>query len=57
MEIFTRYWKKPIPDRSKDWEAYPKDHDEGSPVGFGYTEADAIEDLKIQIEESNDPRA
>jgi hypothetical protein len=52
MKIFTRYWKKPIPDRSKDWEAYDDEtHDIGSPVGYGATEADAIEDLKIQIEE------
>lgn len=45
MDIRTEYLPKPIPWRISDWEAYDQDGNEDSPVGFGATEADAIENL------------
>lgn len=50
-QIVTHYWAKPIPDRQFDWEAVTINHDLGSPVGYGRTEAEAINDLIIQTRE------
>lgn len=49
--IRTDYWPKPIRHRHFDWVATFHDYDgPGSPVGFGRTEAEAIADLKAQVE-------
>ena|SRR5258708_684000 len=47
MNIITTYWAKPIPLRQYDWSAVTDNHDLGSPVGFGRTEQEAIDDLRI----------
>lgn len=52
--IITSYWAKPIPWRHYDWEATTDNYEAGHPIGFGATEADAIADLKEQLEE-NEP--
>lgn len=53
MKIVTDYWAKPIPLRQFDWSAVDDDtyDGEGCPVGYGTTEAEAIQDLKDQIED------
>lgn len=48
--IITRYDPPPIPLRQFDWTAVDDNYDEGSPVGFGRTEQEAIEDLRREIE-------
>jgi hypothetical protein len=48
--IVTRYDPKPIPVRQFDWTATTAGYDLGSPVGYGRTEAEAINDLIMQIE-------
>lgn len=46
-QIKTHYDPPPIPVRDHDWSAYDYDtYDEDMPVGYGATEAEAIEDLK-----------
>lgn len=46
MKINTRHWPPPIPDRRHDWTATYDNYDgEGSPIGIGATEAEAIADL------------
>jgi hypothetical protein len=50
-QIVTRYGAKPIPLRQFDWEAMTTNYDLGSPVGYGRTEAEAINDLIIQVRE------
>ena len=56
MKISTDFWMKPIPLREFDWCAVDDDtyDGEGCPIGFGRTEEDAIADLMLQIEESDD---
>ena len=49
--IRTEYWPKPIPTSNFDWSAVTDDYDIGHPIGYGRTEAEAINDLKLQIEE------
>ncbi len=50
--IVTSYWAKPIPMRQFDWSAwFEGTEDEGMPLGYGRTEAEAIADLKEQVEE------
>jgi hypothetical protein len=53
MKIRTRYDPPPIPIRNMDWSAMDDDtyNGPGSPIGFGPTEQDAIDDLLCQIEE------
>jgi hypothetical protein len=42
----------PIPDRRFDWCATTDNYDgEGSPIGYGRTEQDAVEDLVAEIED------
>ena len=63
MKIKTNYDPKPIPDRSTDWsacdvEVYDCDCDELgyfslAPIGYGATEAQAIADLKEQLEDED----
>lgn len=64
VRISTDYWAKPIPDRSNDWSAVDDDRYDGAEdstgrarmVGFGATEADAIADVLIQIEDYEEER-
>lgn len=51
-QIVTRYCPTPIPDRRFDWSAVTINYDLGSPVGFGRTEAEAINDLILQAREA-----
>lgn len=46
MNIKTKYDPKPIPSRSHDWEAWDGDNEESSPVGYGASEQEAIDDLQ-----------
>jgi hypothetical protein len=51
MKIKTEFVYPPIPVRAFDWQAYDDDTYDGSgPVGTGATEAEAIDDLKEQLE-------
>ena len=53
MNIKTTHVYPPIPIRDFDWSAIDADtYDEGSPIGTGKTEAEAIADLMQQIEEA-----
>lgn len=66
MKISTEYYMKPIPLREWDWSAidsdtYDVDCDQdgffsNSPVGYGATEAEAIQDLQDQIEDRETER-
>lgn len=50
MKIIAQHINPPIPSREFDWLAYC-DGDEDGKTGFGTTEAEAIADLKSQIDE------
>jgi hypothetical protein len=50
-EIKTHFVYPPIPIRSYDWMAILGDYEPGNLVGYGRTEAEAINDLKDQMEE------
>jgi hypothetical protein len=41
--IKTEFVNPPIPDRSKDWCAFPEGQEEAGPYGWGRTEEEAIE--------------
>lgn len=49
--IHTEHIKPPIPDRNHDWQAVTDNYEPGQPIGHGQTEADAVYDLYMQIEE------
>lgn len=49
--IETSYDPKPIPTTRFDWSAITVDYEPGDPVGHGATEAEAIADLKEQMED------
>ena len=49
-KILTERIFPPIPDRSFDWSAVLEGYDAGDPIGYGRTEAEAIADLKEQME-------
>lgn len=51
-KIVTDYVNPPIPFRGCDWSATLDGYEPGDLIGRGRTEADAIADLKFQIEES-----
>ena len=53
MKIKTHYVYPPIPIRNFDWSAVDDDTYDGpgSPIGYGRTEQDAIDDLLDQIAE------
>lgn len=55
MNIITDYWRKPGPTARFDWSAVTDDYDGAPdshcPVGRGATEAEAIADLREQLEE------
>lgn len=44
-DIITYYDPKPIPLRRYDWSAARDGYEPGDPIGWGATEAEAIEDL------------
>lgn len=50
-QIITEYWRKPGPTDRFDWEAVTINYDLGSPIGYGRTETEVINDLIIQIRE------
>ncbi len=50
MNIKVEYDPKPIPLRQYDWEAWDND-DENTPIGYGLTAKEAVEDLLQKIEE------
>ena len=51
-KIRTEFVHPPIPNRNMDWTAVDEDSYDGpgSPIGYGATEQEAIEDLKEQTE-------
>jgi hypothetical protein len=55
MKIITEFWRKPVPARNCDWSATDDDYDGAPdthppcPVGWGATEAEAIDDLREQM--------
>lgn len=51
MKIVTQYVYPPIPNRSTDWMACVDGNDGDGPQGWGRTEAEAIADLKQQLED------
>jgi hypothetical protein len=50
MKIRTSFEHPPIPIRDFDWSAVTDDYEPGHPIGRGATEAEAIADLKEQLE-------
>jgi hypothetical protein len=56
MPIVIKYDPKPIPNREFDWSATPENYEPGSPVGFGRTEQEAVDDLLDQLEEIDNER-
>lgn len=51
MNIKTSYICPPIPSRHWDWVAHIDGEEEYGIHGFGRTEAEAIEDLKYELNE------
>lgn len=51
MIIRTLYIYPPIPDRRFDWSAVTDNYEPNMPIGYGRTEAEAIEDLKQLMED------
>ena len=50
MKLKTAYWQPPIPLRTFDWSAWDDERgQDSSPIGWGMTEGEAIEDLKEQL--------
>jgi hypothetical protein len=49
--IKTQFTYPPIPSRAYDWSAWVDGQEEHGPYGHGATEADAINDLRDQLEE------
>jgi len=56
MPIVIRYDPKPIPSREFDWSAVPENYDLGSPIGYGRTKQEAVDDLLDQLEEIENDR-
>lgn len=50
-KILTRFVAPPIPTRQYDWSALEEGYEPGRPIGYGETKADAIEDLKSQLDD------
>lgn len=55
MRIVTDFIFPPIPTRAHDWSAVTEDYEPGDPIGYGETEAEAIEDL-IDLLGNNYPK-
>jgi hypothetical protein len=53
-KIITTHDWPPIPIRNYDWSAVREDYNAGDLIGYGSTEQEAIDDLKIQESELND---
>ena len=53
MKIITGRHYHQGPSRAFDWSAVTDTYDESEPVGFGPTEAEAIEDLRDQLHEAD----
>lgn len=51
MEIGTSFVFPPIPTRAFDWQAFVVDMEDESPVGYGATEAEALEELNQILED------
>jgi hypothetical protein len=49
MKIRFAYDPKPIPPRQFDWSAIDEDYEPGSPIGYGLTKQEALDDLLEQI--------
>lgn len=49
-KVTTEFIFPPIPVREFDWVATFDDYEPGGPVGRGATEAEAIEDLMIEVD-------
>ena len=49
-KIVTSYQYPPVPTRVCDWAAYTTDYEGGDPIGYGPTEAAAIQDLLDQLD-------
>ena len=50
-KIITHYDPPPIPVRCFDWSAVTDNYEPGHPLGWGYTEDQAIQDLLDQLED------
>ena len=50
MKIVTDFWAKPIPTTQFDWSAVEDGYEPGRPIGYGKTEAEAVKDLREQLE-------
>ena len=50
MEIVTTYVYPPIPLRQFDWSAVEDSYEPGRPIGYGKTEAEAVQDLRDQLD-------
>lgn len=50
-KIVTKYDPPSIPVRAFDWSAVSDNYEPGDPIGYGYTEAQAIADLRELIGE------
>lgn len=53
LKTRSTYWPKPIPTRAFDWVVVLDDYEPGSPIGYGATEREALDDLFAQIEEAS----
>lgn len=49
VKIYTRCNPPPIPTQAFDWSATADGYEPGSPIGYGPTEQDAIDDLIDQL--------
>ena len=49
--VHTNHIYPPIPIRAFDWSAVQDGYEPPDPIGYGYDEQGAIEDLREQIEE------
>ena len=50
LKIVTSYVYPPIPIRAFDWAAVEDGYEPGRPIGYGKTEAEAVQDLRDQLE-------
>lgn len=55
MKIVTEFWAKPIPTDQFDWSAHDDDlGGDCSKIGYGRTEAEAIEDFAQAVRDFTD---
>ncbi|CAB4164207.1 hypothetical protein UFOVP826_10 [uncultured Caudovirales phage] len=48
-KIRTNFVNPPLPTRIMDWNAWEDGEEESGPIGYGKTEQEAIDDLKVQL--------